>query len=482
MSNYSLPNFRLDKRDWLGGNNSYDDLPEGGALAATVGVNAFSRPGLLAQAPALGSAVTASLPTEGVVSWGIGSGSSAPAAVAVYANASNDASFYSVNVSTGAMTLVGSADTGRNYSKGVTDTVWYDGSFYTSSATDICKNSADLGTRDTTFWTGTKGQSALTDGIPHPLLVYESILYIADGRYLHKLDGSTVSTQVWDAPPDHVITAMVEYNGLMYIVAEPYKNLTGTVHGLAQMFSWDGLLESWYEQYFIDYRVNALYVYKNRLYAWTNDFLGLWTGSELEPVYPVSNQVFKHQITATSDSMFYVDGRTLVRYGKPFSVALVRKFYNYMSSAALPFAGIMSASGDSMILTETHASASPNYFISDINTPDPAGTRTLTFNSRYFFKPVRARGVVINCKPLTAGQSIKVGYVDSNGDTKFAAAAATFDGGVATMVGRTTQGFDVLSTPPTRSMDPVVIITGNPHIRSIDFLYEGSENKPEGNS
>ena len=153
-----------------------------------------------------------------------------------------------------------------------------------------------------------------------------------------------------------------------------------------------------------------------------------------------------------------------------------------MSSAALPFAGIISASGDSMILTETHASAAPNYFVADINTPASTGARTFTFNSRYFFRPVRARGVVINSEPLTAGQSIKVGYVDSNGDTKFAAAAAVFDGDVSTMVGRTTQGFDVMSTPPTRSMDPVVIITGNPHIRSIDFLYEGSENKTEGNS
>jgi len=482
MSNYSLPNFRVDKKDWLGGNNSYDHFPEGGALAATVGINSFSKPGLLSQAPALGAAVTGSLPTTGVISWGIGSGASDPAVISVFGNASNDASFYSVNEATGGMTKVGTDDATRNYSLGVTDTVWYDGSFYTTSDSDICKNSADLATRDTTFWTGTKSQSALTVGIPHPLLVYESIMYIADGRYLHKLDGTTVSTQVWDAPPDHIITAMAEYNGLMYIVAEPYKNLAGSVHGLSQMFSWDGLLESWYEQYFLDYRVNSMYVYRNALYLWTNDYVGLWTGTQAEPVYPVSNQVFKCHITATSDSMFFADGGTLVRYGKPFIPSLSRKFYNYMSSAALPFAGILSASGDSLILTETHASAAPNYFISNINAPATTGSRTLTFNSRYFFRPVRARGVVINCEPLTSGQSIKVGYVDSNGDTKFAAAAASFDGDVATMVGRTTQGFDVLSTPPTRSMDPVIIIEGNPHIRSVDFLYEGSESKPEGNS
>lgn len=482
MSNYSLPNFRLDRKDWLGGNNSYDDFPEGGAKAETVGVNSFSKPGLLSQSPVLGSAVTGSLPTTGVISWGIGSGATSPAVISVFGNASNNGSFYSVDESTGGMTKVGADDTTRSYKLGITDTVWYNGNFYTTSETDICKNSADLATRVESWWVGTESQTALTVGIPHPLLVYESIMYIADGKFLHKLDGTTISTEVWDAPPDHIITAMIEYNGLMYIVAEPYKNLTGSVHGLSQMFSWDGLLESWYEQYFLDYRINSLYVYKNALYGWTNDYCALWTGTVFEPLRPVATQVFKAHITATSDSMFYADGSTLVRYGKPFIPSLSRKFYKYMSSTALPFAGIMSASGDSMIITETHASASPNHFIADINTPATAGTRTLTFNSRYFFRPVRARGVVINSDPLTAGQSIKVGYVDSNGDTQYAAAEAVFDGDVATMVGRTTQGFDVLSTPPTRSMDPVVIVEGNPHIRSIDFLYEGSENKPEGNS
>jgi len=478
--NYSQPNFRVDSKDFLKGNNVYDEFSEGGAITTTIGINSFSKPGLLAQAPALGSAVTASLPLSGVVSWGIGSGTSAPAVIAVYSNASNIAAWYSVNTSTGAMTLVGSNDTTRAYSLGVTDTVWYNGSFYTTSATDIAKNSADLATRDQNWWTGTSAKAALTTGVPHPLLVYESIMYIADGRYLHKLDGATISLQVWDAPPDHVITAMTEYNGLIYIVAEPYKNLTGTVHGLSQMFSWDGLLESWYEQYFLDYRINALYVYKNRMYAWTNDYMGLWTGSELEPVYTVSNQVFKCHITATSDSLIFADGTKIVRYGKPFTPTLTRKFYNYMSaSGALPFTGIISASGDSIILTESHATASPNYFISDINTPATTGTRTLTFNKRFFTHPVKPRGVVITTEAvLTSGQAVKAGYVDMFGTAQYPGAdSGTFQYATTKMQNKIIWEFDFASKDGTRSMAPIVQITGGVHIRSIDYYYEGTEVK-----
>jgi hypothetical protein len=475
---YDFAHFRVDKSDWLKGNNAYDDYPEGGTLASTVGVNAFSKPGLLTNNPVLGSTVTASLPPRGVISWGVGSGSSSPFVMAVYTNADSDASFYSVNTSTGAMTIAGSADTGRNYTLGITDTVFYNNKFYTTSETDITEHAADLSSPDVDWWTSTKSQAALTAGIPHPQLVYEGIHYIADGRYLHKNDMGTISTQVFDVPPDHVITSMVEWNGLIYITAEPYKNLDGTIHGLAQLFSWDGLSESWYEQYFLDYRINAMYVYKNRLFMWTNQFMGLWTGSEIEPVRPVSNQVFKCHITATADSMFYADGTTIVRYGAPYIAGLTKKFYKYMSSPGLAFGGIISVRNNNMIVSETHASASPIYYISDINTPSSSAAKTFEFNPRFFKQPVKVRGIVIETEQIASGQSVQVSYVNDNGDTKTPSSdSGTFAYATTTHQGKSFWRFDVHGHVATRWIRPKITLTGGLHIRSIDYLYEGSENK-----
>lgn len=475
---YESPSFRIDKADWLKGNNSYDNFPEGGALYSTVGVNAFSKPGLLAQAPSLGASVTGSLPANGVISWGVGSGASAPTVMAVYSNPSNHALFYSVDPTTGAMTEVGTGDTTRSYKLGITDTVFYNGSFYTTSETDICKNSADLATRDQNWWTGTSGKAALTSGVPHPLVVYESIMYIADGRYLHKLDGSTISLQVWDAPPDYVITAMVEYNGLIYITAEPYKNLTGSVHGLSQMFSWDGLLESWYEQYFLDYRIDSLYVYKNRLYGFTKQFVAEWTGSEMDPVFPISNQVFNCHITATSNSMVFADGSTLIRFGKPFSTAMVRKFYRYMSSAALNFGGILSIAGNNMIATELHATASPNYYISNFDAPATSGTRTLTFNTRFLKKPVKLTALVIETEAIASGQKVKAGLITDKGVTVYPTySSGEFDNATAEMAGKKRWRFELSGKEATREITPVVNITGGVHVKSVDYIYEGSESK-----
>lgn len=470
---YEIPSFRIDKNDWMKGANSYDDYPEGGVLASTVGTNIFSKPGLVTVPPAIGSSITAALPKNGVISWGIGSGASAPSVVAVLTNASDNGYFGTVNSSTGAITVVGSADTTRSYKKGITDTVFYNGNFYTTSETDICIQDAALGTRTESWWIATKGKSALTSGIPHPLLVYESIMYIADGRYLHKLDGSTVSTQVFDVPPDHIITAMVEWNGLIYMVAEPYKNLTGGVHGLSQMFSWDGLSESWYEQYFLDYRVNALYVFKNTLYAWHNDFLGMWTGSEMSPVRPLSSQVFKCQITATANSMLYVDGSTIVRYGAPYIKGFPRKFFPYLSSAALPFAGIISVASNNLIASETHATASPIYYIANLDTPGTAVSKALTFNRRAFKQPVKMRGIVVEMEAIVSGQSVKVEYINDKGTL----VTPTEGSGVINTVGATFKRFDIVGKDATRNIVPKVTITGGVHVRSIDYLMEASENK-----
>lgn len=473
---YELPSFRVDQRDFLRGSNSYDNYPEGGFLASSVGMNAFADPGCLAQAPSLGAAVTASLPISGVISWGMGSGASAPAIAALYANGSNDGSWYLCDAATGGMTLVGSADTAHNYSLGVSDTVFYNNKFYTTSDTDIVEQAADLTSRDTTFWTVTKGKAALTAGIPHPLLVYESIMYIADGRYLHKLDLTTATTQVWDAPPDHVITAMIEHNGLIYICAEPYKNLDGSIHGLTRMFSWDGLLESWYEEYFLDYRVNSMYVYKNRLYTWNNHFIGQWTGSEMAPVRPVSNQVFKTHITANSSSMVYVDGMNIIRYGAPFIPGLTRKFYNYLSTTGTNFAGIISAKNDNLIATQIHASASPNYYISDIDTPASSGSRTFTLNNRTFKQPVKIRGIVVETIALTSGQKVKAGYIDDTGATNYGVAnGGEFDNAVTDMAGKRKYRFEVSAQPATSNAQPVIILTAGVKLVAVDYLYEGSE-------
>lgn len=478
MSTVQKPSFSVNLVDWQKGANSYNSSRDQGILTDSVGYNVFYEPGLITVSPALGAAVTASLPVKGVISWGVGSGASAPTVMATMANASNHGYFYTVNPTTGAFTQSGSADTTRSFVTGITDTVFYFGKFYTSSETDITEHNADGTLSQASWWITTKGQSALTAGIPHPMLVYESIMYIADGRYLHKNDNGTVSTMAFDCPPDFIITSLVEFNGLIYMVAEPYKNLSGTFHGLSQMFSWDGLSDSWFEQYFLDYRVNCMRVYANQLFMWTNKLMGSWTGTVLKPMRPMSNQIFKHQVTAVSDSMVFSDGRTLVRYGVPFLPGGAYKFHNYMTSAALSFAGILSTSDDNLIMTELHASASPNYYLSNLNANTNTAATEVIFNYRKFKQPVKVRGIAIETKALTGTQKVRVGFMNEYGVKQYPSYNnGYFDNAQADMAGKLFFNFDVNDVKATRQVYPIIEFTGGVRVGNIDYFYEGSEDK-----
>lgn len=480
---YELASFRVDRTDFLKGNNSYVDYPDGGFLSTTVGANAFSKPGLLTQAPALGNSVTASLPQGGVASFALGYGASAPVVFATMITGSSQGMWFTANASTGALTQVGSYDNtvGRTYAIGTTDTVFYNAKMYTSTTDDIVEQNVDGTGQLLTWWTVTKGKAALTAGVPHPMLVYESILYIADGKYLHKVDGTTATVQVFDCPPNYVITAMTEYNGLIYLVAEPYLNSTGVIHGGAIMFSWDGTTESWFEQYFINYRVNAMYVYKNRLFMWTNKFMGQWDGAKLVPLKSVSNQVLKCHITETSDSMLYADGTNIVRFGTPFFPGATEKFFSYLNSGlGNNWSGIISVQNNNLIAVElaNGASESKNYYVSDINTPTTTGNRTFVFNARFFNKPVKVRRLVVEMETLVSSASnyIYPTFINDRGSTITPTyASGTIDGAVATQIGRTTFEFEFNNIRDTRSIQPRLQMNGNSHIRSIDYFYESSE-------
>lgn len=479
---YDMPSFRLDKKDFFLGNNSYADYQDGGFLTATVGVNVFSKPGLFTQAPAFGSTVTSSLGQRGVIAWATGYGSGAPSTVALVNPGSQQAQWYSVNATTGGFTSIRSADGtgGRTYDIGLSDMIFYNSKIYTSVMGDIVEMNIDGSGSDLTWWTGTKAKAAMTTTVPHPMLVYESMHYIADGKYLHRNDAGTITTQAFDLPPNFVITSMIEWNGLIYVVAEPYLNGDGAIHGGAMMFSWNGLSDSWFEQYFINYRVNAMYVYKNRLFMWTNQFMGQWDGAKIVPLKKVSAQVFKCHITETSDSLLYADGTNIVRFGAPFIPGAPERFYSYLNSPlGYVWTGIISLQNNNLVAVENGIAISEckNYYLSNINTPASSGFRIFNFNPRFFNKPVKVRRVVVDMEALT-NAIIYPFYVDDKGNEK----QASYKSGIITsadsaMAGRTYFDFDYGALADTRSVQPRIYIFNAPHIRSIDYFYEPVEQR-----
>lgn len=467
---YEYPHFRIDQSDWIRGSNTFENYPDGGIKTSYAGYNVFSKPGWLANAQSYGDIITSSLPTKIGISFGYGKGSLVQEVVAVGSNGSDDGSFYTVNSTTGALTKVGSDDTGRDYVLGKTSTIFYDSKFYTTSSTDITENTVDLATRDTSWWVTTKGQTSLNSLCGHPQVVYGDIHYIADGQYIHQNDHGTVQAQVFDLGAEWVITEMCVYNNLIHIAAEPYYNFSGTNHGFAKIFTWNGYAESWIDEWLVDHRINAMYVFKNVLYCWTPKFMAYWTGSTLKNLYPVSTKVHKDQIITTEDSMWFGDATFLIRYGSPYPTGALR-FYRYTFFGS-NINGIAMPAAEMVLVCTTGVSNGGNYKF--LTTDAPSGNLSYGFNRRIFSRPVRVRGYVIHADTIASGKYVAVSYLDDTGTLR---ATKTFTGTVSAMVGKTRWRFDVLGQPPTTYLDPYVTLAGAAYVRAIDVLYEPSDDK-----
>lgn len=472
-----LPSFTIDKRTFALGTDAYNDYPTGGFTVECDRINLWKRRGYL-HVPAAITAKSTSLKPSPAISWGYGKGALGPALMAVGVNSSNDADFYLVD-DVGVFTKVGSTDTSHDYQEGFTDTAYYNGKFYTTSKGDMVEQATDLTGRDTSFWVTTKGRSGLGLFNPHPLLVYGSIMYIADGQYLHQLDGTTASEHVFNLEDGYVITAMVKYNNLIYIAAEPYYNASGTYHGGQKIFTWNGYADSWLDAWDIGYRVNAMYVYENVLYIWTNDYVGYFNGTIFVPLWPIRNtvafysQVFKNRIAEIDKALFYVDGIQLVRLG-PIVPAGKKVFTHcFRSPTSDTITGIFGTTDRAMVLAQYDVTAGASHYIADVNASDyPASGSLRRFNPRFFNTEVKIKHIVIEFEAFASGQALDVAYINDAGTIKTCPQINYTNNGAITRY-----TFDINGHPMTRSCQVQVGITGAVGIRSITVYYQGSELK-----
>lgn len=464
---YERPHFRIDSTDFLKGGNTFENYTDGGIGFNYTGYNPFAKPGWLAGAPSSGSTVDATLVKNPGISWGIGKGAISQTIMSVGINSSNDGYFYNVTPSTGAFTLVGSADTTQTYQQGFTDTVFYKGSYFTTSKTDIVKNSYDLATRDVSFWQTTRSHPSLNSYALHPQVVFGDIHYIADGQYLHQNDNGTTQVQVLDLGSDYVITALTVYNNLIYIAAEPYYNFSGTAHGGSKIFTWNGYADSFLDEYDVDLRVTAMRVWRSILYVWTyGAYMGYFVDGTVKPLYPVTTPVYPSQITTTRDSLWFTDGYVAIRYGSPFLRGTHRFNRTYNENPNV-INGIIGNYQNGMIIASTGTTYGSNKFVSDVNA---AGGCTVAFNARTFPQPVKVRGYVINCSQIESGKTVQVSYIDETGTEK-GQKAMNF----STTPYEFSRRFDVFGEKAQTRIIPYLYLDGGAYLKSVDVLYEPSE-------
>lgn len=236
---------------------------------------------------------------------------------------------------TGKMYLAGSAnlssnyqDTINTYNKYFTDAVFYKGSFYVTSQQNIAKLDTSDGTTITSaspsWWTGL-GYSSLDLHTPHPMVIFEDSLWIADGYRLHKFDGTTVTYNAFMLTSDQQITALFvdPGSGRLMIATTQGVNGSGSLPRVAKINFWDGYSNKVLRSVVVDAMVSAIISNGGTIYMFSNYSMGYWNGSGISWLRTFygnkrgGNLLTKHQMAVHGNVLYVIDGTSVLSYQAP---------------------------------------------------------------------------------------------------------------------------------------------------------------------
>lgn len=210
------------------------------------------------------------------------------------------------------------------YIDGKTDLVSYQGSFYATTTTDVTQwNGAATLTNN--WWTSTKSKTALNSSVPHPLIVFEKVMWIGDGQYLHNLNNTTANYNVLELESNEVIQALGidPGNGLMLISVSVGQNASTTLYKTNKVLIYDGYSNKPRRTVIVDERISAFFSVGGVTYVAYGKNLGYWNGSGITFLRKLSDVSFsssslptRHRMTNIDNTLYVADGQYLLAFGE----------------------------------------------------------------------------------------------------------------------------------------------------------------------
>ena len=462
----------IDARTWLKGAAENAETLEGGFSPDSKGVGAFATPGLIkggcsvlaTGTNAIGSGET----VFGSVTKDVNSGTSFN--LFVTADGAGNGHFYTSHYLTAATTLA-ATDTGRDYSVNVSDVVKYKGSVMTSSNTDIAMSDNSFGVNDFDWWTTVAGGPALTANEYHVMVVLDAVLYVADGRYIHSWDGTTVGTNALDFGENTHVTAMSVHDGVIWAAVAPVvRGDLGLFPRGTRLISWDGIQDSWDAEIPLEQPVYGLFSHNGTMYVGSFRSFQVFTGSGVASIRRVP-ALSKEKVAFDGDDIFMLDQRSdgtfyILRYGSPIA-GRAKAFYPvYESGTSSGQSALGNGALGRLLITEardlkiisTFGASQANSTLIDVKRP---------LGSYGFI-----RHVEIETEPLQSGDSFAITYFNSLG--------TEITVGTHSTVGQCFYGVDVHSQEATYICQYKIVRNGSRGLRRIHIYYEDTEQLVNG--
>lgn len=414
---------QLGAEQLMSGMSSSDFATDGALGVSSTGLNPFVIPGIIK--PLAGSIDLSTNVTGNVIASAedsqISTGSSYGRTFI------DDGGNYYTYSNPSTVTKTNTATNTTNYVQGLTDMVSYNGNTYVSTADgDIDRWNTSTLTLTNSYWHGAGNlNQALMNAsgigtLPHPMLVYNSVLYIAGqnstGAVIHGINTSATIDTFFPALPFQLLKNEIIYalgidplTGLMLVSVQAILNASDILSSRFFVYLWDGISAQPTRKIPVDDLITAFHNVEGSVYVGQGTTLGQWNGNGVTFLRKLlfasttsGDLIYKHRICSTGRILHVVDGQNVLSYG---SVVTGKKgfFYTTFNPSG---SGHLSAIFPMGFIYQLAVAYATNKLSKFDFMDSGGGAATLYFNNIYFPRPVFIRRIRVITSGIVATSGI----------------------------------------------------------------------------
>lgn len=402
----------IGSNDFLLGMTSSETTSDGGFSPTTPCVSITGELGVLRSAPAMTSRAT----FNGNVIATCGD-----AKISAIGNDKNfitdTGRFYSYQSNTATLRQTGGGS--KNYIFPTTDIIQFQTDTYVTSDTDIARliqsNLTQPDVNWESWWTVTKGKTALGSGYRHPMVVFENSLWIGDGPYLHKWDGTTASYAFLTLSSEQAIIALGvdPSTGKMLISINEGFNAANTIPAISKILTYNGYSNKPDRAIVVDDMVTAIYPLGGTVFMAYGQKLGYWNGTGISFLRKFKNislnadqLVYKHHITNIGNTLYVADGLQILAFGESIAGKKVFYYAQKPTDANLSYLTAIGYVGNNELGLFYYDGTNKKLMTFDVTYTGTSINAQTFYSKRYQFpRPIFVRGIYVEYADAVSNSS-----------------------------------------------------------------------------
>jgi hypothetical protein len=214
----------------------------------------------------------------------------------------------------------------------------YKNNFYATSATNIYRDDTSFSVKDATWWTGTKGKTALTSGVPHKIFEFNGVMYVTNGNKLVSWDDTTANDAAFTLSAGWIITDVLIDNDTIYIAAS-YSTINSGFNPPTKIFVWNSFTTiTWTKEIeFFCSPISAMVKANGSIYLFTGRglyILNSYLGS-FKPLRTLSTSPNYNQVLYFNGNIYFATYQGVGCYNTQFDIYSVPIVYAAYSIASI---------------------------------------------------------------------------------------------------------------------------------------------------